>query len=487
MNAKSDAIYAKILRLTGSLLLCGLPLLLTGSRAPTLLEQVREQGYLNVLSINGPTTYYKDHFGYAGFEYELARAFANSLEVELVVHDAQDLGSLLKMVGSSLGSFAAAGLTVTPERQKKLKFTTPYLTVIQKVIYRRGEYRPKTVADLVGKDILVVANSPHAENLKLLQQQYPALRWREVPDLAMLDLVEMVHSGNATMAIVDSNAFTIYRDIYPRAQSAFDITPSEPKAWAFPKTEDDTLYREAQAFIENYIVDEKLDALVEKYYLPDNAFDESSALIFAKRIEQLLPKWKPHFQTSAKEIEADWLLLAAISYQESHWNPHAESPTGVRGMMMLTELAADDVGVTDRTDPLQSIYGGAKYFDHVLRRIPVDVSVPDRTWMALAAYNVGYGHLQDARMLTEQQGGNPNLWRDVQQRLPLLAERKYYRNTIHGFARGWEPVDYVENVRNFYKILAWHQQSQKRRLAARSQEKLQPITLSSITEQFPWL
>ena len=484
MSIKSDTIYGKTLRLTGSFLFCGLPLLLAGSRAPTMLEQVQEQGYLNVLSVNGPTTYYEGPFGYTGFEYELAHAFADSLEVELVVHDGQDLGSLLNTIGSSLGNFAAAGLTITPERQKVLKFTIPYLTVTQKVIYRRGKYRPKTVADLVGKDILVVANSPHAENLELLQQQYPALRWREETDLVMLDLMEMVHSGNATIAIVDSNAFITNRDIYPRARSAFDITLSESKAWAFPKREDDTLYRAAQAFIENYIADNKLDALVEKYYLPDNAVDEGSALTFAKRIEQRLPKWKPHFQTSAKEFKADWLLLAAISYQESHWNPHAKSPTGVRGMMMLTQLAASDVGVTDRTDPLQSIYGGAKYFDHVLRRIPADVTAPDRTWMALAAYNVGYGHLQDARILTERQGGNPNLWQDVKQRLPLLAKRKYYRNTIHGFARGWEPVAYVDNIRNFYNILAWHQQLQKRRLAARSQKKLQPITLSSIAERF---
>ena len=483
MSTRPVTIYGTLLRLVGSLLLCSLPLLLSGSRTLTLLERVQQQGYLNVLSINGPATYYEGPFGYTGFEYELARAFADSLDVELVVHDVRDLGSLLSLVGSSLGHFAAAGLTVTPERRKLLNFTHPYLTVTQKVIYRRGAYRPKTVMDLIGKDIVVMADSAHAENLRRLQQQYPALRWREATDLAMLDLMEMVHSGNAAIAIVDSNAFVSNRDIYPRARSAFDITLSESKAWAFPKMEDDTLYQAAQTFIENYTADNRLKALVDKHYLPNKAVDEGGALTFAQRIEQRLPKWKPYFQKTAEELDTDWLLLAAISYQESHWNPNAKSPTGVRGMMMLTKLAASDVGVTDRTDPIQSIHGGAKYFAYILQRIPDHIIGPDRLWMALAAYNVGYGHLQDARILTRQQGGDPDLWPDVKQRLPLLAQRKYYRRTLHGFARGWEPVAYVENIRRFYNILAWHEQQEKRRLAAAyRQEQLQTMTFSDPME-----
>ena len=485
-------ICGRIPRLIGSLLVCAMPLLLVGSRAPTLLEQVQQQGYLSILSVNGPTTYYEGPFGYAGFEYELARAFADSLGAELIVQDVPDLNALLGTIGRSPIHFAAAGLTITPERRKMLTFTIPYLTVTQKVIYRRGDDKPTAIADLVGKDILVVANSPHVENLQRLQRQYPALRWREQADLNMLDLMEMVHNGRVTLAIVDSNAFTTNRDVYPRARSAFDITPAQFKAWAFPKKKDDTLYRAAQTFIKNYIADGSLQALAAKYYLPDNTVDEGSALTFAQRIEQRLPKWKSHFQASADKFDADWLLLAAISYQESHWDPHAKSPTGVRGMMMLTRLAARDVGVLDRTDPIQSIDGGAKYFARMLRRIPDDITEPDRVWMALAAYNVGYGHLQDARILTEQRGGNANLWRDVKQHLPLLAKRKYYRHTKHGFARGWEPVIYVKNIRHYYDILAWHQHlqqrlQQRRSAARRSREKLQPVTLSSIAEKLPWL
>ena len=224
--------------------------------------------------------------------------------------------------------------------------------------------------------------------------------------------------------------------------------------------------------------------MVEKHYSPDNSADEGDALTFAKRIEQRLPKWKTHFQATAEEFGVNWLLLAAISYQESHWNPRARSPTGVRGMMMLTQLAAADVGVEDRNDPIQSIRGGAKYFAYMLERIPDDIAGPDRLWMALAAYNVGFGHLQDARILTRQQGGNPDLWRDVKQRLPLLAKRKYYRHAAHGFVRGWEPVAYVGNIRYFYTILAWHEQREKRRLeTARRRQKLRSINLLRDAEE----
>ena len=484
MSTKSAVTYGFILRLIGSLLLCTLPLLLSGSRTPSLLERIQQQGYLNVLSINGPTTYYEGPFGYTGFEYELAQAFANSLDIQLVVHDVRDPDLLLDSVDNLLGDFAAASLTVTPERQKRVNFTDPYLTITQKVIYRRGEYKPKTVADLIGKDIVVMADSPHSQNLQKLQKQYSALRWREETDSAMLDLMEMVHNGKADITIVDSNAFVSNRNIYPKARAAFDITPPESKAWAFPKIADDTLYNAAQNFIGSYIANGELKTLVEKHYSPDNSADEGDALIFAKRIEQRLPKWKPYFQATAEEFDINWLLLAAISYQESHWNPRAISPTGVRGMMMLTQLAAADVGVTDRTDPIQSIHGGAKYFAYMLERIPDNIAGPDRLWMALAAYNVGYGHLQDARIITRRQGGDPDLWRDVKQRLPLLAKRKYYRHAAHGFARGWEPVAYVDNIRYFYTILAWHEQHGKRRLdAGRRRQKLPSTKVLSVAEE----
>ena len=130
--------------------------------------------------------------------------------------------------------------------------------------------------------------------------------------------------------------------------------------------------------------------------------------------------------------------------------------------MMLTRDTAKEVGVDNRLDPEQSIVGGAQYFRTLLDRIPKDISEPDRTYFALAAYNVGLGHVHDARLITEQLGGNPHKWAEVKEHLPLLAKSQYYRKTRHGYARGQEAVDYVQNIRNFHKIIAWSEVERER-------------------------
>ena len=131
------------------------------------------------------------------------------------------------------------------------------------------------------------------------------------------------------------------------------------------------------------------------------------------------------------------------------------SPTGVRGIMMLTQATASELGIENREDPASSIRGGARFFATLKDRLEPEIPEPDRTWMALAAYNVGYGHLQDARTIVTMQSGDPNRWVDVRAALPLLAQKKWYQRVPYGYARGWEPVSYVENIRNYRDILRW--------------------------------
>jgi len=149
--------------------------------------------------------------------------------------------------------------------------------------------------------------------------------------------------------------------------------------------------------------------------------------------------------------------LAAIGYQESHWKARARSRTGVRGLMMLTRTTAKEMGVKNRLNAEQSIKGGSAYFAKLKKRFE-HINEPDRTWIALAAYNVGAGHVRDAQKITEKQGGDPERWMDLKERLPLLAQKKYYKKTQFGFARGYEPVEYVQNIRRFYDLLVWREQ-----------------------------
>lgn len=428
---------------------------LVSSRTPTTLEQIQSGGKLTIISRNGPTTYYEGTDGFTGFEYQLAKNFAKRLGVELEIIEEEDLSRLLDKVGEA-GHFAAAGLSVTERRKRNVTFSRPYASVTQQLIYHSGNRRPSSVEDLVGKHILVLNGSSHAENLRELQKQHPGLVWEERHDVEMLDLLEMVHNRKIDYAVVDSNAFDLNSAVYPKAKVAFSLREPEPLAWAFPISKDTSLLDAANDFLTTMEQSGALSDMRERFYGRPGDLDHNNALVFARRVQERLPLWRDKIKAAAQEQELDWLLMAALSYQESHWDPKATSRTGVRGFMMLTLSTAKEMDVKNRLNPDQSITGGTRYFRKLLDRIPASVTGQERIWLALAAYNVGYGHLEDARVLAQQHGANPNRWEDVKDYLPLLSKRQYYKFTKHGYARGQEAVDYVQNIRNFYTILAWN-------------------------------
>lgn len=484
---KRKAAQRRISNLFSGLSIIAISLMLVRSYLPSTLEKVLTEGQLRVISRNGPTTYYEGPEGLTGFEYSLVKGFADELGVELVIQDEDSFSRIFNAVGKEENHLAAAGITVTPSRSKGVKFTRPFMKVKQQLVYNSRQPAPRSILDLMGKDLVVISESSHVERLQELRETYPELTWREEPALEMIELLEMIHKGQADYAIVDSNSYDLNRHAYPRAQTAFDISDAQDLAWAFAYSIDTSLFDAAQAYLERIEQDGTLAALTDQFYKPIVEVTTGDALLFSYRLEKRLPRWEDGLKEAAAKFDLDWQLLAAISYQESHWNPAAESRTGVRGLMMLTLATASDMGVKDRIDPSQSIYGGAKYFRNLLDRIPARVTGDDRVYMALAAYNVGMGHLEDARVLTEIHGDDPNKWSDVRKYLPLLAKRQYYSKTKHGYARGWEPVAYVKNVRNYHKILAWHSQHEQRRLAVthddetdvqiplESTESLQPV------------
>lgn len=181
--------------------------------------------------------------------------------------------------------------------------------------------------------------------------------------------------------------------------------------------------------------------------------NDSAAGRFAADVRERLPLFRASFEQAGQRSGVDWRLIAAMGYQESSWDPEAVSPTGVRGIMMLTLDTADELDV-DRDDPTESIRGGAAYFEQIREHLPAKIHEPDRTDMALAAYNQGIGHLFDARRLAAQAGGNPNRWQDVRAALPLLTEERWFSQTRHGYARGLEAVRFVSRVRGYYGMLS---------------------------------
>lgn len=428
-------------------------------RPDTLLERIKDNDELIVVTRNAATTYYEGPHGPTGLEYDLAALFAKHLGVRMRLVMPENFQDILGMIERGEAHIAAAGLTVTEERRRRVRFGPVYQTITPQLIYRSGSPRPRDLDGLPGV-LEVLAGSSHEERLRELQSEFPDLTWRSNTTQESAELLHLVWEQLIDYTVADSNELAIHQRFYPELRVAFDINEPEPLAWAFTAGADDTLYREAEEFFAKLRKEGTLDQLLERHYGHVLDFDYVGTRRYMSHIAQRLPEYIPLFEAGAAETGLDWRLLAAVGYQESHWDPEATSPTGVRGLMMLTHNTMRFLGLSDRTDPEQSIRGGARYIRMLKDRLPPRIVDPDRTWLALAAYNVGYGHLEDARVLTQKRGGNPDKWMDVKDALPLLTQKKWYSQTRYGYARGHEPVRYVENIRSYYDILVWETERQ---------------------------
>ncbi len=442
------------------------------SEPHTHLARVKATGELHVLTRNSATTYYEGPMGPTGLEYDLAKRFADYLGVKLKLTTPDNFSDILEDVEHGKADFAAAGLTITREREKKVRFGPPYEYITQQLIYRVGTPRPHNINDLTRGQLEVVAHSSHDERLRQLRRTHPRLKWTANPDIEPEELLSLVWEQVIDYTVADSNDVALNRRFYPELRVAFDLTDPQPLAWAFPRGQDDSLYQAAVKFFKKLKADGELDALIDRYYGHVEEYDYAGTTTYMRHIRLRLPDYQAAFEKAADKFNLDWRLLAAMAYQESHWDPEAVSPTGVRGIMMLTLATARHLGIKHRTDPVQSIRGGARYLHTLMEQIPDEVKEPDRTWFALAAYNVGLGHLDDARILTRRRGGDPDKWKDVKQSLPLLRKRKWYRTTRHGYARGNEPVRYVDNIRSYYDILSWMLERRKETQANQPVEAL---------------
>lgn len=421
----------------------------------SILQQVLHNGKLVVLTRNASTTYYQGPQGPSGLEYELARRFAEYLGVELDMKVKENLNDILDDIQNGDAQLAAAGLTVTENRQKRVRFTVPYQQIRQQLVYNQHNRRPKSLADLEGGDLEVLANSSHAERLRELAPKFSNLKWTEDKDIGSTELLNLVAEQVVDYTIADSNEVIVNRLYHPSLKVAFNVSKKQDLAWAMPKGKDQSLYIAANDFINELKDSGELNRIIRRHYSHLRNYDYAGTTRFISQVRERLPRYHSLFQDAAKQYDLDWRLLAATAYQESHWNPRAVSPTGVRGIMMLTKATAEFLGVEQRTNAEQSIDGGGRYLRKLIDKLPNHIKEPDRTWLALAAYNIGYGHLQDARMITALRGGDPDKWIEVKDNLPLLRKRKWYKQTRYGYARGKEPVRYVENIRSYYSILNW--------------------------------
>ena len=419
---------------------------------PPLLEQIQRQGHLKVITRNAPTSYYIGRHGPTGFEHDLVQSFAEYLGVTAEFQQLDNTQDIINRIVNHKAHLAAAGLTKTPGRAELALFGPEYQKIKQQLICHREGPRPKELADLQDVNLLVADGTSYIENLQALQATTPQLHWTTTQNLSTEQLLREVWLQNIDCTVADSNIFAINQRYYPKLRVALDLSEPQALAWLLPK-EATLLQNALNHWFEEIRNDGVLDNILQRHYAHAEIFDFVDLRAFKRRINSRLPKYQVLFVEAGEENNIDWSILAAQAYQESHWNPKAKSPTGVRGIMMLTQNTAKSLGVTNRLDPEQSIAGGTLYLRQIKNRLPNDIPEQDRLWFALAAYNIGMGHIYDARRLAKRLDKNPNLWIEMREVLPLLSQKQYYSTLRYGYARGTEPVRYVERIHNYHDIL----------------------------------
>ena len=431
-------------------------LLLAGCtrQEPSALDALRERGELRVVTLNLPTCYYLGAHGTEGLEYQLASRFASQLGLKLTMYPVVNERAMQDELGAGRADIAAASLTDSADWQRVADAAVPYANIQQLVVYRRSGIRPRDTLQLESARLAVRAGSPQESILERLRRTVaPALQWvQTAPSSA--DPIEDVDTGSADYAITDAREFSYARHLYPNVLVGFALPDTRPVQWMVRKGAT-ALLEAVDQFFGALAQSGELTQVVQDASGDTRRFEYEESREFQTHVADRLPRYRSWFEQAAAQVGIDWRLLAAIGYQESKWDPRAASEDGAEGLMMLTADTAQAMGISDRDDPQQSIFAGARYLAQVRQMIPERISEPDRTWLTIAAYNVGFGHLEDARIITQALGKDPDSWAEVREQLPLLAQGRWYARAKRGYARGWEPVQFVDRIQRFLTLLEW--------------------------------
>ena len=420
----------------------------------TLLEKIQAKKRLDVIILNSPTVYYIGSERELGFEYELISNYAESIGVDLNLTTVYTIGDALELSRKGVGDITVASITITPERKKEFKFGPQYYTVQEQLICHKNIFRKsiKDEADLIGLKIVVGKDTSYEHTVNSIKEKVEGFEFQLTKKYSTGQILELINSKKIDCTVADSNIFTINQRYYPELARVMILSDRKALSWILREGDNslnDSLYK----WLNIYERSGKMAELRDYYYSFLSLFDYYDTKVFYKRLKNRLPKYKKHFKNAGKKYDIPWMLLAAQSYQESHWNAKAKSHTGVRGIMMITQRTAKSLGVKNRLNAKDAIYGGAKYLRNIDKRLDKKITGKNRWSFTLAAYNVGMGHIHDAQTLARKLNKNPYLWSTMKEVLPLLSHKRYYKNLKYGYARGDEPVKYVNAIQRYLAII----------------------------------
>ena len=416
--------------------------------ACTRIEPPAADGRLVVAILEAPAFFQREGTTESGFEHDLVTSFADSLGLKLRFIEAADAFELNDLALAGRVHLAAS----MPLGNGPLEFSTPIRSVTRWIVGHNNVLGPERLSDLAGQTVAVVAGSPLADTLRGLDEKSRP-QVIEVPRTNELELLARVAEGKVALAAVYDIHLDLAVNFHPELSPLLQLPGKLEFGWAFGGEGAGALRAQADAFLAGARADGTLARIHDRYFGHIKRLNAAGIAQFLDDTRSKLPAWRRHFQSAQDLSGIDWRLLAALAYQESKWDPLATSPTGVRGMMMLTEDTADHLGVKNRLDAQESIRAGARYLAELSEQIPGNARQPDRLWLALSAYNLGMGHFRGARSIAKSVKRDPDVWYDMKQVLPQLARQEIYARLKSGAARGGEAVIMVENVRSYYDIL----------------------------------
>ncbi|MCP5246263.1 MAG: membrane-bound lytic murein transglycosylase MltF [Burkholderiales bacterium] len=406
---------------------------------------------LVVITVEHTDNFYIDNEGnFSGITYDLVNEFAAEIGLEVRFILMPEMDSALAALHRHQAHIAI-GLSIRDDQASRFILGPVYLHTHHQVAFNAKNFEPRNAHQLVGKKIEVPVGSIHEKQLQKIKSELPELGWSAVA-LSSEELLAKLNKGEIAYTVADSLHIKKANHFFPQVKGAFELDTSVSQ-WILPKYTEKLLVDKVNAFFERIMQEGVLGQLLDSYNGQYNQLSPGDIYFFKKKIRSRLPEFKQYFFHAARRTGIDWRLLAALAYQESHWNPQAKSPTGVRGIMMLTQETARRMGVKNLSDSRQNILAGARYLQMLKNKLPESVLEPDRTWMALAAYNQGYGRIIDARALAKRFNLNPDLWIDLKKTLPLLNKKHYSSTVKYGHARGDEAVILTNSVRAYYEIL----------------------------------
>lgn len=415
-------------------------------------KSIKESRVLRLLTYNGPTSYFMWQGALMGFDYDLALKFAKAHKLDLKIIVVPHDESLIDWLKAGKGDIAGASTTITAERKKQgVQFTTPYIEVAEQVVSNKKSPKIESLQDLNGRTVTLREFSSFIDTAKSLKEKGIDINIKIAdPEISYERLINMVADGEIEATIADANAAKIESTLRDTLIPGVLVSDPRPQGWMV-KAGNNKLLEELDKFIKKYRETDDYAVKVNTYFEADERFRKKLAAKI-KPGKDISP-YDEVVKAAAAKHELDWLLVTAQMWQESSFNPKAESPVGAQGLLQVMPRTAEEMGYPHPLfDPERGVNAGVKYMHWLQDRFDPEVDLQNRLWFSLAAYNAGIGHLYDAQRLADELGLDRNIWfGNVEKAMLKLSEPRYFNKARYGYARGAEPVQYVRNISNLYR------------------------------------